>query len=115
MNDFDIPIFKKIYDLYKSFYVLRKNFPKDDKYILGEKCESLILEVLTCVFEASQKPKPQRLVYLEGASVKINLLRFHFRLAKDVRALSEKNYLNLQENLDEIGRMLGGWIRMTKS
>ena len=115
MDNFDIPIFKKVYDLYKSFYDLRKNFPKQDKYTLGEKCDNLILEIISHIFEASQKPKLQKLPCLEEASIKINLLRFNFRLANDVKAMNMKSYLNLQENLDEIGRMLGGWIRTTRN
>jgi len=115
MDNFDVPIFKKAYDLYKSFHDLRKNFPRQDKYTLGEKCDNLILEIVAHIFEASQKPKLQKLPCLEEASVKINLLRFNFRLANDIKVINMKSYLNLQEDLDEIGRMLGGWIRATRN
>ena len=47
-------------------------------------------------------------------SVKVDLLKVLLRLAKDTQSISEGRYLNLQEMLQEIGKMLGGWIRATK-
>lgn len=36
------------------------------------------------------------------------------RLAKDVQALDNKKYLQLEQALQEIGRMLGGWRKSIK-
>ncbi len=111
MNDFDIPIFKKSYELYKALYEYLKSFPRQDRYSLGVKCESVILEMLEDIILASQSSKAEKLPILQKASVKLNLLRIYVRLAKEVRALDSKKYLFLQEDIDEIGRMLGGWLR----
>ena len=46
--------------------------------------------------------------------IKIDVLRVLIRLAKEIKALDNKKYLISQECLDEIGRMLGGWIKSTK-
>lgn len=46
--------------------------------------------------------------------VKLNVLRVLIRLTKDVKAIDNKKYIALETNIDEIGRMLGGWIRSTK-
>jgi hypothetical protein len=32
-------------------------------------------------------------------------------LLKDIKSISEKKYILLEGNLDEIGKMLGGWIK----
>jgi len=47
-------------------------------------------------------------------SNKIDLLKILLRLAKDTQAFTNKSYLELSEMLQEIGKMLGGWIRATK-
>jgi hypothetical protein len=52
---------------------------------------------------------------LEKASVKLNLLRFLFRLMKETKTFDNKKYVVLQEMVDEIGRMLGGWIRSSNA
>jgi len=114
MNDLDIPIFKKSYDLYKDFYNLRLSVPKQDRYTLWQKCESLLIEVLEGILLASQQSKSEKLPTLEKTSVKLNFLRVCIRLMKDIKAIDSKKYIIIEANLDEIGRMLGGWIRSTK-
>jgi len=114
MNDLDIPIFKKSYDLYKEFYGLRLSVPKQDRYTLWQKCENLLIEVLEGILFASQQPKADKLSTLENTSVKLNFLRICVRLMKDIKAIDEKKYILIEASLDEIGRMLGGWIKSTK-
>ena len=58
--------------------------------------------------------KAEKLPILEKASVKLNFLRVFFRLMKEIKTIDNKKYAILQELADEIGRMLGGWIKSTK-
>ncbi|MBU3668925.1 MAG: diversity-generating retroelement protein Avd [Candidatus Taylorbacteria bacterium] len=114
MNELDIPIFKKIYDMYKDFYNLRLSVPKQDRYTLWQKCESILIEVLEGILFASQQTKLEKLPTLERTSVKLNFLKVCIRLMKDIKAIDAKKYVIIEANLDEIGRMLGGWIKSTK-
>jgi len=115
MEEFDIPIFKKIYELYRNFYSFRNSVPKQDRYTLWQKCENILLEIIEHILLASQMPKKDKLPVLEKASLRLNLFRIFVRLAKEVKAIDNKRYLLLQENTDEIGRMLGGWIKSNRS
>lgn len=110
---FNLPILHRIYELYKLFYQYLLAFPKKDRYSLGLKCENLILDILELFFEAVQSFK-DKLQLLEKASLKLNILRILIRLAKDVKIIDFKKYLTLQEKINEIGKMLGGWIKSTK-
>lgn len=114
MNELDIPIFKKSYGLYKDFYALRFSVPKQDRYTLWQKCESLLVEVLEGILFASQQTKLEKLPTLEKTSVRLNFLKVCIRLMKDIRAIDAKKYVIIEANIDEIGRMLGGWIKSTK-
>lgn len=114
MRELDIPILRKTYDLYASFYSLRLTVPKQDRYTIWQKCENLLIEILECVLLASQQSAANKLPALERASVKLNFLRLLVRLMKDVKALDNKKYILIEAELDEIGRMLGGWIKSTK-
>lgn len=115
MNDFDIPIFKKAYDLYKLFHEYRKVVPKQDRFTVFERCEHLILEVIENILQASSEQKQAKIPTLERCSLKLNMLRVFIRLMKDVKAIDAKKYVALEAIVDEIGRMLGGWIRSTKT
>ena len=114
MDEFNIPIFKKTCDLYKTFYGYRNTVSKQDRYTLWQRCENLILDILENILWASQLSKVDKLPILEKASIKLNLLRVFLRLCKEVKAIDNKKYVLLQETIDEIGRMLGGWIKSTK-
>ncbi len=114
MNEFDTPIFKKSYDLYKVFYGYRADVPKQDRYTIWQKCETLMVEMLESILLAGQTAKAEKLPALEEASMKLNLLRVFIRLMCDVKAIDNKKYVSLETKIDEIGRMLGGWIKSTK-
>ena len=109
-----MPIFHRIYEFYKLFYQYLQTFPKKDRYALGQKCENLILDVLELILFAAQSSKEDKLGTLEKASVKLNILKTFIRLTKEFRILDLRKYIILQENLNEIGRMLGGWIKSIK-
>jgi len=115
MQEFDIPIFKKAYSLYKDFYSIRSSVSKQDRYTIYLRSENAILEVIEGILEASQQTKTEKLPTLEKISIRLNYLRVLIRLMKDVKAINIKKYASLEENINEIGRMLGGWIRSTKS
>jgi hypothetical protein len=114
MQEFDIPIFKKAYDLYKQFHDIRNKAPKQDRYTIYQKCEDNLLEVIEGILEASQTSKNEKLPILNKTSLKLSLLRVFFRLLKDIKSIDIKNYSSMEESVDKIGRMLGGWIKSTK-
>lgn len=111
MNDIDIPIIKKTSDLYKTFHEYRKIIPKQDKFTIYEKSEDIIITVLQCFLEAGYMKGMEKLLALEKSSIQLNVLRFFVRTLKEVKSIDNKKYIVLQEAIDEIGRMLGGWIR----
>lgn len=89
--------------------------PKAERFTVYERSEHLILDVIEALLEASYLSKANKSVILEKASIKLNTLRFLIRLLKETRAFDLKKYATLQEMVDEIGRMLGGWMRSSNS
>lgn len=87
--------------------------PKAERFTLYERCENAILDMIETILEAGYSKSAQKIVVLERASVKLNIVRFFIRLLKETRSIDIKKYTMLQELIDEIGRMLGGWIRST--
>jgi hypothetical protein len=108
----DIPLFTKLYELYSSISSSLSSFPKTQRYTLGGRIEQTIIDLLELLF--SIPLATNRLIILKQMSVKTDLLKTLLRLAKDTHALSTGRYLELQTSLQEIGKMLGGWIRATK-
>ena len=114
MDDFDIPILKKVYDLYKIFHGYHATIPKQDRYTIWQRCENLILDIIEGMLLASQTYKGDKFQTLEKVSSKLDLLRVLVRFMKDMKVIDNKKYVMLQGHIDEIGRMLGGWIKSSK-
>ncbi len=114
-NDFNIPIFAKIYDFYKLLYQYLKSFPKKDRYSLGQKLDNLTLEMFKLVIMTGATTRENKLPLVEKSITSVDLLKILIRLAKDIQALDNKKYLQLESSLQEIGRMLGGWRKSLKA
>ena len=114
MNDLEPSVLKKTYDLYKTFHEYRKVISKIDRFTIFERSENLIIDVIELSNEAGYGKGSNKVVILDRASVKLNTLRLLIRLMKDTGSLDLKKYATLQTVIDEIGRMLGGWIRSMK-
>ncbi|MFC1613005.1 diversity-generating retroelement protein Avd [Patescibacteria group bacterium] len=114
MNDFDIPIFKKTYDLYKTLHEYRRLVPKNDRFTIFERAEQTTLDLIESIMLAGSQKAQEKIQTLESASIKLNMLRVFIRLMKDIKTLDGKKYITIENIIDEIGRMLGGWIRSNK-
>ena len=90
------------------------DFPKDSKYTLGAKVDSLFLEVIEEIIKASSSDKTEKLIFLKTASAKLDLLKFFLQIVWEIKSLDNKKYILLSEKLNEIGKMLGGWIKSLK-
>ena len=110
----DLPIMHKLIETYKIWQEFLPNFPKSSKYTLGEKIDRLFVEVLEFIFAATYLQSIKKFDCVNKASIKLDLLKFFLRIAWETKALNNKRYILISEKLDEIGKMLGGWIRLIK-
>jgi len=88
--------------------------PKAARYSLGLKIDSLFLETIECILISVNSNGNIKLSCLCKASSKLDLLKFFLQMAWEVKAISNNKFLLLSENLVEIGKMLGGWLRRTQ-
>jgi len=109
-----IPIFQRLYDFYKLLYQYIKLFPKKDRYSLGQNIENTTLEIFEYFFQITHLSGQEKLFLLQKTSNKLDILKILIRLAKDVQAIDNKKYLQLEQLLQEVGKMLGGWLKAAK-
>ncbi|MBI4080608.1 MAG: diversity-generating retroelement protein Avd [Candidatus Levybacteria bacterium] len=89
-------------------------FPKGKRYTLGQKIDQVSLEIFENIILAGYLPREQKLPVLQKVSIKLDLLKILLRLAFETKCLDNKKYQQLVEQLLEIGKMLGGWIKTLK-
>jgi hypothetical protein len=109
----NIPLVTKTYDL--ILWILPKlgKFPKDQRYLLAERIENLLLDILEFLIEAVYSK--DKLYILRKINLKLEKLRFLIRISKDMRFININSYEFSSRSINEIGKMVGGWIRAANS
>jgi hypothetical protein len=104
----ELPLFTRFYDATKWLFDRVEGYPTVQRFTLGDRTLNLALDVLECIVRAQYVKEKRRL--LRRASDAMQPLRILVRLAMEKKSLSFGQYEKIVTDLDECGRMLGGWI-----
>ena len=94
---------------YSLWFLIYNDFPKAHRYILGGKIEDYFLGLLENIFISIYLTPEQKIPRLVIAISKLDGVKFFLQIAWENKCLSNEKYSTLSGNLNEIGRMLGGW------
>ena len=86
-----------------------EKFPRSQRFLLGDRIQSTSLDVLERLIEATYAR--QRRTALLAANMGLQKLRILHRLALDLRYLDARRYEYASRSIDEIGRLVGGWMK----
>lgn len=108
-----LPIFEKTYQITRWLYPTINKFPKSQRFVLGQQIENTALSVLMGIIAANSER--DKVPYLKRVSTSLDTLRILIRLAKDLGFISVRQYAFAAERVNEIGKMLGGWMKHSAS
>ena len=111
MNE-DYPVIVKTYNLTLWYIKKLNSLPKNHRYTLGEKIQNSLLNLLLILSDTiySKEKKP----LLQKANKELEKLRLLTKLLKDLTIISTDNFRFITSSINEIGQMLGGWIRSVR-
>jgi len=98
-----------IYVFPSFWFKIYNDFPKVHRYILGGKIEDYFLGLLENIFISIYLPPTQKIPRLIIAISKLDGVKFFLQIAWENKCVKSEKYITLSEQLEEIGRMLGGW------
>jgi len=102
-------VITRAYDLVREVTDRVRRFPRDLRFVLGDRMLSTVFDVLDALIEARYTADRARL--LRAANLGLERLRFQMRLAADLHLLSVVQYEQMAERIQEVGRMVGGWTK----
>lgn len=84
-----------------------EGFPKSQRFLLGDRLQTLAMDVVECIVEAtySKDPGPA----LARANLGLEKQRLFIRVAYNLKHLDARRYEFAARHIDEIGRSLGAW------
>jgi hypothetical protein len=99
----------KAYDLALWLVPRVNEFPRSQRFVLGDRIETTALDLLDALVEAQFRR--DKLELLARANSLLVRLRHLLRLANDLHLLGARRYEFVSERIEELGRMIGGWSR----
>ena len=104
-----LPLLEKMKSAYLLWFGYYQTIPKTHRHTLGQRIDSLFVEIIEGVSIASFLSKTEKLPWVKFAIRKLDTLKVLLLVLWETRSLDNKKYAALSVKLDEIGRMLGGW------
>ena len=103
------PIFIKSFETLLWLLEHTKKFPSHQRFVMAKRMEEAGLSFHDCIVWAT-KTKEKRKVLVE-ADYHLERLKIYNRLCLKMKLLAFNQYEYLAKELDELGRLLGGWIK----
>ena len=104
------PLFAKSYDFIRWLIPQTIKFPREQRFVLAHRLQATSMDFMECLFQATAKPTQQ--AALAQADIKLKQLRFYLRVSHDLALLDVRRYEHASRLLEEIGRLLGAWIKI---
>ncbi len=97
---------KSCYLLWITFYQI---LPKIHKHSLGQKIDTVFVEIIEAISIASFLSREEKHPWVRLAIRKVDTLKILLMVLWEIKSLDDKKYIAISLQIDEIGRMLGGW------
>lgn len=105
------PVYALLVDLTGWTLDRTATLPKSHRFTFGERVDRLTLDCLELVIEAIYASPANKTAPLRRANLNLEKLRVFWRLIQERRWISAQQLLFVAQKLDEIGRMIGGWLK----
>jgi hypothetical protein len=90
-------------------YVALRQFPKWERHVLAAEVRGTLWQLLRLIVVCNKRYYKK--TTLQDLDAELDLLRSQVRLAKELGYLDFRKYEHWSKLNDEIGRMIGGWIK----
>jgi hypothetical protein len=108
----ELLIVRKTYDLVIWTCKHLARFPRSYRCTLGDRMEHRLYRILENLLQAKYQ-RSERSGLLRQTNMELEMLRFQFRMARDLDCLTLDSFGHAAREVNEIGKMVGGWLRGT--
>ena len=108
-------ILTRTFDLLTWLLPHAESFPRAQRFFVTQRLVDAALDFQEALFEAAARTGKTRLSHLEAADAHLNKVRLYLRLAHQWHWSSSGQYEHVSSMIAEIGRLLGGWLKQTRS
>lgn len=107
----ELPVINRTQELYESISKITEKLPSLKRQTVGRRLEDDCLLLLELLIMAKHAPKAHKGPYLIKSMARTEIIQFQLRILLTQKLANETTLHQLQAKVNEIGRMLGGWLR----
>ena len=105
----ELPIFTHWLQFLEWLLPATEKFPRRVRFTFADRINTLALDIAEDLVEARYSRDKQAI--LRRANLRLEKLRVLLRLCHRLRYLPHAGYEHAARSINEVGRMLGGWIK----
>ena len=109
-----MPIFTRTFDLLSWLLPVTNNFPRAHRHTFTRRLLDAAFDLREQLQAADHRRGAERLSRLRAADETLDRVRLYLRLAARWGWLSSGQYQHVARMVSEIGRLLGGWQKVTR-
>lgn len=94
---------------YKLWLVAHRKMARSERFGIGDRIDSLWLDLLDTLRKAAFATPIEKISSLDEALRRIDSVRFFLQIAWESKLMSQSHFISLAKDIEEIGRMVGGW------
>ena len=116
-NQFEkLAVWKKTHKLVLLIYKLTSKFPSIEKFSLTDQLRRATISVVANIVEGNiRQSKKEILQFLYISKGSLEEVKYYLLLSRDLKYMSEIDYLEVQELANECGKIISGFIKYLKS
>jgi len=111
----EMVIFTRTFDLLTWLLPATNNFPRAHRHSFTQRLLDAAFDLHERLEEANHRRGDARLERLDRADEALDRVRLHLRLAAGWKWLTSGQYNHVAKMVAEIGRLIGGWRKATKT
>ncbi len=104
-----LPILEKAKSAYLLWYEYYQIIPKTHRHSLGQRIDTLFVEVIEALVTASFLTPQDKLPYVRLAIRKLDTLKIILMILWETGSIDNAKYIALSVRIDGVGKMAGGW------
>jgi four helix bundle protein len=108
------PIFPKTFDFVSWLLAETEHFPRSQRFVVTRRLLDAALDFQELLVDANARRGRARLGKLDLADAELDKVRLYLRLAFRWRWLTSGQYEHGARQVTEIGKLLGGWKKITR-
>lgn len=112
MSD-EMVIFTRTYDFLTWLIPLSENFPRSQRFIITQRLQNAALNFQELILEANSLRGANRIEKLRAADAELLKTRLYLRLCDRWQWINKGQYRHASRLVSEIGKLLGGWLKVT--